>query len=167
VLEASPNSVPGNLEMGGLIAKQTGPKDLDRDEQLAKGEKYLNTAIAGIKAQQANPALAATAQAQLKQSDAEAHKNLAFIGLTRASANKDADPKKFDQAISEMKIAADEDPAQTAYQAQLAAILHQAGKNAESLAVCNKILAQADLNPAIKSYVENVAKEDGGPAAAK
>ena len=140
---------------------------MDRDDQLAKAEKCLNAAIAGIKAQQANPQTTPQAQAQLKLSDAEAHEDLGLVGLTRATANKDADPKKYDKAITEMQAAANGDPDQAAYQARLAAVLVSAGKNAEALALCDKILALPNLNPQIKSYVETRVRPAAAAAPAK
>jgi tetratricopeptide (TPR) repeat protein len=167
VMEVDPASIPANLKLGGLIAKQTTDKDLDRDDQLAKAEKCLNAAIAGIKAQQANPQTTPQAQAQLKLSDAEAHEDLGLVALTRATANKDADPKKYDKAITEMQAAANGDPDQAAYQARLAAVLESAGKSAEALALCDKILAMPNLNPAIQSFttsVRNAAAKAAAPA---
>jgi hypothetical protein len=43
-----------------------------------------------------------------------------------------------------------------AYQAKLASVLFSANKNAESLALCDKILAAPTLNPAIKAYTTNL-----------
>ena len=147
VMEVNPKSIIANLKLGGLIAKQTKDKDLDRDDQLAKAEKCLNTAIDGLKT---------APSAQVAPLDAEAHNGLAMVALTRATANKDTDPRKYDKAIAEMQIAASEDPEQAAYQARLAAMLQSAGKNAESIALCDKILALPDLNPAIKSFTTTV-----------
>ena len=167
VMDVNPKSVAGNLKMGDLIAKQTKDKDLDRDEQLAKAEKDLNTAIAGIKEQLANPAIPAAAATQLKQSDAEAHESLGLVALTRASANKATDPAKYDPAIAEFRIAAAGDPEQATYQARLAWVLVSAGKNAEALAICDKVLAMPDLAPAVKSFATTVrdAASKAAPAA--
>src|ERR1039457_1661882 len=133
VMEVNPQSIQGNLKLGGLIAKQTKDKDLDRDDQLAKAEKYLNTAIDTLKtAQKTNP--------------------------------QAADPKKYDKPIGEFQIAAGDDPEQTAYQARLAAVLLSAGRNSESIALCDKILALPNLNPAIKTYVTNLRAAAAPPA---
>jgi tetratricopeptide (TPR) repeat protein len=168
VLEVNPKNIAANLKMGGLIAKQTSDKALDRDDQLAQAEKYANTALDGLKTQEAVPGLPAQSVAQLKINEGEAHMNLAFVWRTRAMANKAADPAKYDKAITEMQTAVADDPAQTAYQAQLATILHQAGKNAEAIALCDKILALPELNPQIKTFTESLKREAGGqvPAAA-
>jgi hypothetical protein len=154
------------LFRSGLIAKQTKDKDLDRDDQLAKAEKCLNAAIDGIKAQQSNPQVTPQAQAQLKLSDAEAHEDLGLVALTRATANKDADPRKYDKVITELQTAASEDTEQAAYQARLAAVYQSAGKNAEAVALCDKILAMPNLNPAVQSFVTGVrnAAAKGAPA---
>lgn len=166
VMEVNPQSIQGNLKLGGLIAKQTKDKDLDRDDQLAKAEKYLNTAIDTLKtAQKTNPQASDQVWEQVKkQSDAEAHYGLGMVALTRAMVNKDADPKKYDKPIGEFQIAAGEDPEQTAYQARLAAVLLSAGRNSESIALCDKILALPNLNPAIKTYVTNLRAAAAPPA---
>ena len=63
--------------------------------------------------------------------------------------------KNWDVAITEFQAAiADTD--QPAFQARLALSYLQAGKSADSLALCDKILATPQLNPAIKSYVTSV-----------
>jgi tetratricopeptide (TPR) repeat protein len=155
VLETSPKSIPGNLKMGDLITKQTHDKDLDVADELARAEKYLNTALAGIKADEADPAMAKN-MAGLKQSEAEAHETLGLAGLTRASANKDTDPKKYDPAIAEFRAAADGDPAEPAYQARLAWALEAAGKHAEALQVADKVLALPNLPAAIKPIATSV-----------
>jgi hypothetical protein len=159
VMEVNPQNIAANLQLGDILAKQTKDKDLDRDEQLAKAEKYLNGAIAGIKTQEANPAMTPQNLASMKLNESEAHHGLALVAHTRATANTDADPKKFDPAVAEMQTAVADDPDQVAYQAQLARMLHEAGKNADSLALCDKILALPDLNPTIKTFTTTLRTE--------
>jgi hypothetical protein len=38
-------------------------------------------------------------------------------------------------------------------------MLHEAGKNADSLALCDKILALPDLNPTIKTFTTTLRTE--------
>ena len=57
----------------------------------------------------------------------------------------------------QFKAANDTDPA-PAYQAYLALAYQKAGKNDEALALCDKLLAAPQLNPAIKSFALNVQK---------
>jgi hypothetical protein len=49
----------------------------------------------------------------------------------------------------------DGDP-QPAFQARLALAYQQAGKNDAALAVCDKLLADPQLNPAIRQVAESV-----------
>ena len=155
VLEAAPNNIPANLKLGALIAKQTNAQGLDMAADLAKAEKFVNTALAAIKADEANPAMANN-MAGLKQSEAEGHETLGLAALTRAGANKDTDPKKYDAAIAEFRTAAAGDSAEPAYQARLAWALEAGGKHAEALELANKVLAIPDLNAAIKAIATNV-----------
>ena len=155
LLESSPNSIPANLKLGALITKQTHEKDLDMADELAKAEKYVNTALAAIKAGEANPAMANN-MAGLKQSEAEGHETLGLAALTRASANKNTDPKKYDAAIAEFRTAAAGDASEPAYQARLAWALEAGGKHAEALELANKVMAIPDLPAAIKLIATNV-----------
>jgi hypothetical protein len=166
VMEVNPQNIAANLKLGGILAKQAKPTDLDLPDELAKAEKYLNAAITGIKAQEANPAMTPDQVASMKINEAEAHKGLALAARARAVANKAADPKKFDPAITEMQTAVADDPDQVLYQAQLAGILHDAGKDADSLALCDKILALPDLNSAIRAFTVNLKAQDAKAAPA-
>jgi tetratricopeptide (TPR) repeat protein len=176
VLEVNPQSIAANLKMGGLVAKQTQDNALDRDEELAKGEKYLNTAMAVLKTQMAANAANPQAVASLKMNDAEAHESMGLIDIIRARVNKDADPKKFDPAIKEMRAAADEDPQDT-YVFRVAYTLELAGQHAEAVDITAKLLAKPEcsatvttgcMNPVLKPYVTNVhnaaAKNAAAPA---
>jgi tetratricopeptide (TPR) repeat protein len=160
VLESSPNSIPANLKTGALIVKQAHDKDLDLADELAKAEKYLNTALTGIKAEEADPAMAKN-MAGLKQSEAEGHETLGMAALTRATANKDTDPKKYDATITEFRAAATGDPMQPTYQVRLAYALETGGKHAEALEIANKVLAMPDLPPALKQFVTEHVKGAG------
>jgi hypothetical protein len=160
VIAADPNNIVANMKLGGIIARQVKDRDLDRDAQLAKAQQCVNTALDGLKA---------ATSPQVAPLVAEAHYDLYLIAFTRATANKTAGPEKYDPAIAELQIASTTDPQQMSYQARLAYILQTAGKNAESVALCDKILANADLNAAIKSYVTTVraAAVKAAPPAAK
>ena len=158
ILEVNPKSIQGNLMVGELTVQQTGEKDLDREEKLAKGEKLLKITIDLLNtAPKPNPALPDEAWAQAKKSlDAQAHNDLGLVALVRAGANKDDAKKYYDAAISEFQTAASEDPSQPTYLARLASSYLSAGKPTDAIATCDKILADAQLNPQIRKFVEQV-----------
>ncbi len=165
VVAVNPKSLQGNLKMGGIIAAQTRDKDLDRDDNLALAEKYLKTAMEILKtAPKPNPQITDPDwEVAKKQMDAEAHNGLGLVALTRASANKDPDPKKYTAAVDEFQIAASEDPDLLTYSARLAAAYQNAGRSADAIAICDKLLANPQLNPAIKDFITNNVR----PAATK
>lgn len=158
VVAVNPKSLQGNLKMGGIIAAQTRDRDLDRDDNLALAEKYLKTAMEILKtAPKPNPQIADPDwEVAKKQWDAEAHNGLGLVALTRATANKDTDSKKYATAVSEFETAAKEDPETPTYGARLAAVYQNAGRSADAIAICDKLLANPQLNPQIKSFVDNV-----------
>ncbi len=85
--------------------------------------------------------------AQESHLEAEAHNGLGLVALNR---------KKFDDAITEFKAACDSVPDEPAFQVRLASAYMQGGKNADAVAVCDKLLANPQLNPQIRSVTQNI-----------
>jgi len=148
VLEINPKSYQIELMMGEIIATTTRENDLDKEEKLTKADKYLNDAIANLKsADKPNPNITDPQWEDFKkQLTAEAHNGLGLVALDR---------KKYDVAITEFKAAVDADP-QAAYSVRLASAYQQAGKNQEAIEICDKLLADPQLHPQIKSVAQNV-----------
>jgi tetratricopeptide (TPR) repeat protein len=65
--------------------------------------------------------------------------------------------KKYDAAVADFKLAIEGDP-QPAYQVRLAMAYQKTGKNDEALAICDKLLADPQLHPAIKQVAQGVQK---------
>jgi tetratricopeptide (TPR) repeat protein len=148
VLEVNPKSFQAELMLGELLAQRTRENDLDKEEKLSKADKYFNGAIANIQvAPKPNPQVT---DAQWEEGKkfviAEAHNGLGLVALLR---------KKYDVAATEFKTAADTDP-QPAYQVRLASAYESAGKHAEAIAVCDKVLADPQLHPQIKQVATNI-----------
>ena len=144
VLKIDPKSIEANLKIGEIIATGIKEKDLDKDDEVAQATKYLNAALdilkTGVKP---NPQLPdATWEEIKKEMDAEAHDALGMMNLNI---------KKYDAAIQEFQVASTEDPEPT-YSARLATALDQAGKHADAIALCDKILADPQLDPRVKDY---------------
>lgn len=158
VLQVNPKSVQGNLSLAELILKRTGEKDLHRDEKLAQAQKYLDTVLDAVKnGPKPNPQISDADWAAMGQSfNAQVHNDFGTMAIIRAGANKDDAKKYWDQAVSEYQTAVNQDPSQVAYQAKLASALFSSGKNAEAVALCDKILATPNLHPQIKSFVDRV-----------
>jgi tetratricopeptide (TPR) repeat protein len=148
VLEINPKNIQATLMLGELIAQTTRENDLDKEEKLTKAEKYLNDTIANAKAMdKPNPQLTdAQWEEQRKYLIAEAQNDLGLCALTR---------KKLDVAVADFKAASDLDP-QPAYQVRLASALQSSGKNDEAIAICDKLLADPQLHPQIRSVATQV-----------
>jgi len=148
VLDLNPKSFQAQLMVGELLAGRTRENDLDKEEKLGKAEKALNGAIANVNAApKPNPQLTdAQWDEGKKYVVAQAHNGLGMVALVR---------KKYDAAITEFKTAADTDP-QPTYVVRLASAYESAGKHAEAIAACDKVLADPQLHPQIKTVATNI-----------
>lgn len=148
VLEINPKNYQTTLMLGEVMAQTTRENDLDKEEKLAKAEKYLKDTIENLKtAAKPNPQTPDKDWDEAKQQmAAEAHSGLGLCALTR---------KKYDVAVTEFKTASDMDP-QPAFLVRQASALQSLGKNDEAIALCDKILADAQLHPQIKSVAQSV-----------
>jgi tetratricopeptide (TPR) repeat protein len=158
-LQANPKSYQADIMLAETIAKSTRETDLDREEKLGKAEKYAKDAMDDVKdAAKPNPQIPDAQWDEFKKGiAARAHAALGIANLTR---------KKYEVASTEFKAAYDNDP-QPAYMVQQASALQSGGKNDEAIALCDKILADPQLHPAIKNVATQVralAVKAGGKA---
>jgi tetratricopeptide (TPR) repeat protein len=149
-LEANPKNYQAALTAGELIVQHTRDTDLDKDDKLAQAEKDLKQAIESVKAAtKPNPNVTDQQWAEFQKGiTAQATSDLGLAAMTRK------------------KYAADNDP-QGAYLVRLASAYESAGKYDDAIATCDKLLAQPDLNPRIKTITENLkaaATRAKGPA---
>jgi tetratricopeptide (TPR) repeat protein len=156
-LEANKNNFQAMLMLAEILSQRTREHDFDREEKLGRAEKYANGAIAALKtAQKPNPQITDDQWEQNKKYlTAQAHQSIGMAAMTR---------KKYDVAISELKMAVDGVGAQEpAFQVRLAQAYALAGKNDEAIAVCTTVLAAPNLHPQIKQVAE--ALKDGATKA--
>ena len=148
-LEANPKNYQVTLMIGEILAQRTRENDLDKEEKLGRAEKLLNSTIDNLKtATKPNPQITdAQWEEGKKFLTAKAHNGLGMVALDR---------KKYDVAVTEFKEAADGDPQEPSYQVRLASAYQAAGKNAEAIAICDKLLADPQLHPQIKQVTQNI-----------
>jgi tetratricopeptide (TPR) repeat protein len=149
VLEINSKNYITELLVAEIITSGLKDHDLDRADKIAKATKLFNDAAVNVqdaKKPSAQIADADWASGQ-KFTVGEAHNGLGLLALS---------DKKYDVAITEFKVALDNDPQQDAYAARLASSLLSAHQFPECIAVCDKLLAKSDLHPTIKNVVTSI-----------
>src|ERR1017187_3597706 len=147
-LQVNPKSYSMMLLLGEIIGIHIGDHDLDRQDKLTSATKYLNDTIETVKtAPKPNPQLTDAQWAEYqKYTIAEAHNGLGMLAMVR---------KDWDAATVEFKAAVAGDP-QDAYNTRLASVYLSSGKYDESIAICDKLLANPSPHPTIKGVVTNL-----------
>jgi tetratricopeptide (TPR) repeat protein len=147
-LAINPTNIQANTLIGEIIIQTTKPQALDKDAQYAKALKCLTAAQEQLKkTTKPNPQMTDMEWQQFQsETSASLHNDLGMLASVR---------KNWDLAATEFK-AASADADQPAFQARLASVYQQSGKNADAIALCDKILATPNLNPMIKSFVDRV-----------
>jgi tetratricopeptide (TPR) repeat protein len=150
VLQINPKAYTMQLLIAEAITPNIKEHDLNYKEEVDKCNKLFNDAIENAKvAVKPNPQVSDADWEQAKKwAIAEAHNGLGML----ASVQKG----KGDDAIKEFQLAVEGDPDQDAYGTRLANAYLTAGKKAEAIAVCDKLLAKPNLHPQIKQVVTNI-----------
>ncbi|MGA2268692.1 MAG: tetratricopeptide repeat protein [Bryobacteraceae bacterium] len=149
-LEANPKNFQTTLMLAELLAQRTRENDLDREDKLAKSEKFANDTIQLVKeAPKPRPDIPDQQWEDAKKDlAAESHNALGLAALVR---------KKYDVAIAEFKMATDGAAhAEPAYQVRLASALQSVGKNDEAIAICDKIMADQQIYPQIRQVAQAI-----------
>jgi len=163
-LAANPNNFQAALMLADVTVQGTREHDLDRDEKLAKAEKYANQAITSVSAaEKPNPQLTDQQWADFKKDIiAQAHDALGMSAI---------DKKDYEKAISELKMAVEGAAhPEPAFQVRLASAYQSAGKNDEAIALAEKIMNDSQVPQQIRSVAQSVrasavmAKSGGKPA---
>lgn len=144
-LETDPKDFRASLMLAKHFAIHTGANDLDREEKLAKAEKFANAVIEMMKTlPKPNAGVTDEQWAEVrKDSSAEAYNAIGLANLTR---------KKYDAAAASFKSAVETNSRpEPAYMVRLASALQAAGKNDESVVWCDKVIATPDVHPTIKN----------------
>ncbi|HLI83901.1 MAG TPA: hypothetical protein VKV17_08280 [Bryobacteraceae bacterium] len=149
-LAANANNYQAGLMMAEVMIQTTKEHDLDRDDKLAKAEKYANQAIAAVgSAEKPNPQLQDQQWAEIKKDMvAEGHDALGMAALDR---------KQYDKAIAEFKLAVDGAAhVQPAYEVRLASAYQNAGQNDEAIKMAEKVMNEAQTPSQIKSVAQAI-----------
>jgi tetratricopeptide (TPR) repeat protein len=163
-LDANTNNFQAALMLADITVQGTREHDLDRDEKLAKADKYANQAIAVVTtAEKPNPQVSDQQWADYKKDMiAQAHDALGMSAL---------DKKDYDKAISELKMAVDDAAhPEPAFEVRLASAYQSAGKNDEAIATAEKVMNDSTVPQQIRSVAQSIrasavmAKNGGKPA---
>ena len=149
VLEASPKDYNAMLMLAAETARTTREFDLDKEEKLAKAEKYAKDGMALIPtATKPNPQLTDAQWEGLKKDDlARGHEALGLIQLAR---------KKYDAAAGEFKTATETaSEVQPATFIRMAGAYTDAGKPDQAIAALDKALAMPNLPDQIKQVAQS------------
>ena len=163
-LTANPDNYQAALMLAEATVQGTGEHDLDRDDKLAKADKYANQAITSVNA-------AAKPNQQLtddqwndfkKDMVAQAHDALGMSALDR---------KDYNKSITELKMAVDGAAhPEPAYMVRLASAYQSAGKYDDAIATAEKVMNDPQAPQQVKSVAQSVrasavvAKNGGKPA---
>lgn len=167
-LDADPKSYQAMLVLAREIAQHTKEFDLDREDKLAKVDKYAKGAIELIKvAPKPNPSLTDDQWTGAKKDfEAQGHEALGLAAIAR---------KKPDVAETEFKTALDNegDKPDPGIMVRLGVAYSQDGKYDDAIALFDKVMAMTDIPPQFHQFaqaerVRAIQKKGGGaqPAAA-
>ncbi len=147
-LEADPKSYHSMLMLATGIAQRTREFDLDREEKLARAEKYAHEAMEILKTlPKPRPDVPDEQWAAAKKDfTSQAYEALALAAMAR---------KKYDVAITQFKAAIDTaanpDPATMV---RLGAVYNLSGKYDDAIAVLDKVMGAPEVHPTIKQFAQ-------------
>ncbi len=147
-LEADPKSYMSMLQLARGLATHTREFDLDKEEKLAKAEKYANGAIETAQsAPKPQPQIPDDQWAAAKKDfEAQGHEALALSAMVR---------KKFDVAAAEFKTALSLTPQQDpAILVRLGAALINGGKADEAITTLDKVINTPGVNEQVKQVAQ-------------
>jgi tetratricopeptide (TPR) repeat protein len=146
-LAANPKSYQSALMLADIPAKHTGEHDLDKEESLAKAEKFAHQAIELVNSTPKPPQFSEQQWGDYqKQIAAQAQDDLGLVSVHR---------KNWEPAVAAFKAAIALTP-EPAFKVHLANALQVGGKPDEAIAVCDQVLAEPNLNPRIESAAKGI-----------
>ncbi len=148
-LEANPKDYNAMLMLAAETARTTREFDLDKEEKLAKAEKYAKEGMALIPgATKPNPQVTDDQWAAMKKDDtARGHEALGMIAVAR---------KKYDVAASEFKTATETASAPSPVtMIRMGGAYTDAGKPDQAIPVLDKVLAMPNLPDQIKKVAQS------------
>jgi tetratricopeptide (TPR) repeat protein len=149
-LAANPKNFQASLMLAESIAQHTRENDLDKEDRLARAEKYANDTIATLNvAEKPNPQMTDQQWGDIKKDlIAQTHDALGMSAMMR---------KKYDVAINEFKMsvegAAQPEPA---YRVRLASAYSSAGQYDEAIKLAEKVMSEADIPTQIKQVAQSI-----------
>lgn len=149
-VDANPKNFQASLMLAQSIAQHTRENDLDKEEKLAKAEKYANMTIASLKdAPKPNPQITDQQWDDAKKDlTAQSHDVLGMADLTR---------KKYDGAVTEFKSAIDGAAhPEPASKVRLASAYQNMGKYDESIAAAESVMNDAQAPQTIKQVAQAI-----------
>lgn len=162
ILEVDPKNIFALSTLASQITSHTREFDLDKEEKLAKAEKYANATIEAAKtAQKPRPDITDEQWTNAKKDfAADAHSVLGQIAMLR---------KKNDVAIAEFKTAQDTAAAPSSVTvAHLGDAYLSAQKYDDAIAAFDKAAAMPDASPQVKAFIASkkaaAVKAKGGAA---
>ena len=159
-LQADSTNFDAKLLVAGEIAQHTRENDLDKDDKLAKAEKYTKEALEAIPtAAKPQPSIKDEQWENYKKyATARAHVDLGLIAMAQRKTAVEA--QEFKTAVDMMN------PPDQVAMARLANAYNELKQYDDALAVLNKLLAMSDLNPVVKNFAQNEkTKAEKGKAA--
>lgn len=147
-LKDDPKDVTAQLAIASSTVQNTKEFDLDKEQKLAKAEKYSNAAIEALKtATSPNPQMPeAQWQDTKKQMTAEAYADLGAAAALR---------KKYDVALTNYKTAAEQDP-EPVILIRLASAYNEAKQPDNAITTCDRVLAMNDAQPQVKQIAQQI-----------
>jgi tetratricopeptide (TPR) repeat protein len=147
-LDANPHSFLAMLTLGNTLAASTKEFDLDKQEKLAKAEKYAKGAIEELKtAQKPMPSIPdAQWETSKKQSTAQAWQILGIVETRR---------KNWDAALADYKQAMDIAPNPN-IEVRIGDVYEKEGKHDEAITELDKALADPALDPRAKTIATSL-----------
>jgi len=145
-LEADPKNFSAMLMLGSGYAQRTREHDLDKEEKLKTAEKYSNGALEALKtAVKPRPDITDEQwEGAKKDFAAQAHEALGMVAITR---------KKYPEAIEHFKTAmATAATPDVTTKVRLAAAYNSDAKWDDALKLLDEVLADANLNPAVRQF---------------
>src|SRR5579885_236459 len=148
-LQADSTNFDAKLLVAGEIAQHTRENDLDKDDKLAKAEKYTKEALEAIPtAAKPQPSIKDEQWENYKKyATARAHVDLGLIAMAQRKTAVEA--QEFKTAVDMMN------PPDQVAMARLANAYNELKQYDDALAVLNKLLAMSDLNPVVKNFAQN------------
>lgn len=162
-LEADPKNVYAEVMLASETAAHTREFDLDKEEKLAKADKYAKAALADIKTfpKQSSRITDEQWEKERKNLTGQAYAAEGLIAMVR---------KNYDEAATQFKAAVDAsgvaDPNTTF---RLGEAYLKGGKTDQAIATFDKVIAMPDASPQVKQYATtrkaDAAKLKGAAAA--